>query len=64
MLAETPVALIHLLDLTSRLRSMGHIERVGEEIKYYGVVSRPEGNGMCGRQKGRRKINVAQKAAK
>jgi hypothetical protein len=53
---------MYLLDQTRILRSTGHVARVGEEIKYNGVVSRPEGKRMCGRTKRRRKINVTQKA--
>jgi hypothetical protein len=55
---------IHLLDETSRLRSTERIACVGVENKHNGLVSRSEGKRMCGKPKRRRKINVAQKAAK
>jgi hypothetical protein len=47
----------HLRDQTSRLKSKGHVEGVGEENKYNGLVSRHERKETCGRPKLRRKIN-------
>jgi hypothetical protein len=41
---------IHLLDQTNRLRSAGDVARVGEEIKFNGVVSRHDGKRTFRRQ--------------